>query len=68
MVGIIRIMRRDCVAAAMTEDFTGLIRILIALTLITINVGEHAQARARREHFFLAHPSASPHLVHLPNE
>ena len=28
----------------MTEDFTGLIRILI--TLITIKVGEHAQARA----------------------
>ena len=45
-VGIIRIMRRDCVAAAMTEDFTGLIRILITLTLITIKVGEHAQARA----------------------
>ena len=45
-VGIIRIMRRDCVAAAMTEDFTGLIRILIALTLIIIKVGEHAQARA----------------------
>ena len=30
----------------MTEDFAGVFRILITLTLITIKVGEHAQARA----------------------
>ena len=39
-------MRRDCVAAAVTEDFTGGFRILITLTLITIKVGEHAQVRS----------------------